>query len=384
MTEVYVIGDNIISSLGFSSVENVENLKKDISGIEICKDSALSLTDFPASLVSDERLSKEFSLLNSSKQYTRFEQLLILSINDAISSLSINFKSKDTLIVISSTKGNIDLLKKENKKNFHPDRVHLWSAAEEVGSFFNCKNTPVVISNACISGVLAIVTAADLIRDGHYKNVVVVGADVMSDFVVSGFQSFKSLSNQPCRPFDKNRDGLSLGEGAGSIVLSNNPEKESVIVVKGGSSNNDANHISGPSRTGEGLFLAIKQAMASSVLNANDIDLISAHGTATPYNDEMEAIAVGRHNMQNVPINSLKGYWGHTLGAAGIIESVASIHSIKNNFIIPSIGMTELGVTQDLNVVTELLEQRLNNCLKIASGFGGCNAAVIYQKINDE
>ena len=384
MIEVYANGYNIITSLGFSSKENFENLKKGISGIKICNDPFLSPESFPVSLINNERLSREFDLLNTSKKYTRFEQLLILSINDAISSLNIDFDIKDTLIIVASTKGNINLLRKDNQDNYQSDRVHLWAAASEVGSFFNCKNTPLVISNACISGVLAIATASDLIRDGLYKNIIVAGADIMSDFIVSGFQSFKSLSSQACRPFDKNRDGLSLGEGAGCIVLSNESKKKSKIVIKGGASNNDANHISGPSRTGEGLYLAIKQAMSNSSLNGNDIDLISAHGTATPYNDEMEAIAIGRHNMQDVPVNSLKGYFGHTLGAAGIIESIVSIHSLENDILIPSLGTSELGISENLNIISELSEQRLSNCLKIASGFGGCNAAIIYQKVNDE
>lgn len=380
MAEVYVVGDNIISSLGFSSDENMGNIKNGIGGIKTSTDKSLSPEAFPASQVDDQRLAKECQALNPTKEYTRFEQLLIVSIHDALSDTGIDPTSEETLIVISTTKGNIDLHEEKKKKAFDPDRIHLWAAAAEVGAFFKNPNTPVVISNACISGVLAIVTAADLIRQGQYKNAIVAGADILSHFVVSGFQSFLSLSPQACRPFDKNRDGLSLGEGAGCIVFSSDAGKTPSITVAGGSCNNDANHISGPSRTGEGLYLAIQQALKSTRIDPGEIGFISAHGTATPFNDEMESIAIGRHQIQHIPVNSMKGYWGHTLGAAGIIETVAAIHSLLNNILIPTKGFTEHGVSEPISVISELSEKELTNCLKIASGFGGCNAALILQK----
>ncbi|MCF8374241.1 MAG: hypothetical protein K9H64_21645 [Bacteroidales bacterium] len=380
MADVYVVGDSIVSSLGFSSDENLGNIINGIGGIKTCTDKSLSPEAFPASQVDDQRLIKKFQALNPEKEYTRFEQLLIVSMHDALSKTSIDPTSEETLFVISTTKGNIDLHDKEKKKAYDPERIHLWAAAAEVGAFFKNPNTPVVISNACISGVLAIVTAAGLIRQGQYKNAIVAGADILSHFVVSGFQSFLSLSPQPCRPFDKNRDGLSLGEGAGCIVLSNDAGNKSKITVAGGSCNNDANHISGPSRTGEGLYLAIKQALKSTGIDPGEVGFISAHGTATPFNDEMESISIARHNMHNIPVNSMKGYWGHTLGAAGIIETVAAIHSLRNNILIPTKGYSEHGVSEPIRVISELSEKKLTNCLKIASGFGGCNAALILQK----
>lgn len=113
---------------------------------------------------------------------------------------------------------------------------------------------------------------------------------------------------------------------------------------------------------------------------ADEIDLISAHGTATIYNDEMEAKAITLAGLQAAPMNSLKGYFGHTLGAAGIIDSVISVHSLKRNTVIPTMGFKTLGVSQPVNICSELLETPLRNCLKTASGFGGCNAAVIFSK----
>ena len=115
-------------------------------------------------------------------------------------------------------------------------------------------------------------------------------------------------------------------------------------------------------------------------VTSRDIDFISAHGTATIYNDEMEAKALNLANLQTVPVNSLKAYYGHTLGAAGLIESIVSLHSLKENLVIPSLGFENLGVTEPINICTTLYKSPLQHCLKTASGFGGCNAAMVFSK----
>jgi 3-oxoacyl-[acyl-carrier-protein] synthase-1 len=228
--------------------------------------------------------------------------------------------------------------------------------------------------------MLAILTGMRLIQSGQYENAVVAGADVISKFVLSGFQSFQAISPLPCKPFDAARDGINLGEAAGTVIITSNKNYSSGIKVTGGSVSNDANHISGPSRTGEELNLAITKALNAAGLNAADIDFISAHGTATVYNDEMEAKAIAMAGLQAAPVNSLKGYYGHTLGAAGLIESIISIQSLKENLVIPTRGFENLGVTQPVNVCSTLYRSALNNCLKTASGFGGCNAAMVFSK----
>lgn len=224
-----------------------------------------------------------------------------------------------------------------------------------------------------------------LIQSGQYENVIVAGGDILSGFVVSGFQSFKSLSTTPCKPFDVSRDGLSLGEGFGTMILTSNPQQISgsdKIIVAGSSSSNDANHISGPSRTGEGLYISINNALKEAKsLSVENIDYISAHGTGTVYNDEMESIAISRTGLENVPVNSLKGYWGHTLGAAGIIESIATISSMKENLLYNTKGFKNSGVSKNINIINKLEKANINNCLKIASGFGGCNAGIIFAKL---
>lgn len=143
-----------------------------------------------------------------------------------------------------------------------------------------------------------------------------------------------------------------------------------------GASANDANHISGPSRNGDGLFQAIEQTLKNN--KGIKIDHISAHGTATPYNDEMESIAFERANLSDIPVNSLKGYYGHTLGAAGVLETILSIEAAHDNHIIRSAGFEMNGVSGKINVLKEHQSTKVNTILKTASGFGGCNAVALF------
>ena len=218
-----------------------------------------------------------------------------------------------------------------------------------------------------------------LIQAGLYDTLVITGADLITSFIYSGFRSFQAISQNPCKPFDASRDGISLGEAAATVVLSAN-KTPGAILLSGGSVSNDANHISGPSRTGEELWLAIRRAMEQSGTKSTDIDFISAHGTATRYNDEMEAKAIHLALMEKIPVNSLKGYYGHTLGAAGILESIITIHSMKENIIFPTLGFSTPGTEMPVNVVSKLAKSDVHISLKTASGFGGCNAALIMIK----
>lgn len=378
---VYFLTDNIISSLGFSTNENFQSLLDGKVGIKIIDNKSFYPEPFPASVVNSRILSEKFTALNSKVEFTRLEKLLILSIQDALRLTNVDIRSERTGIIISTTKGNIDLLETHLQNKFEDNRVLLWRLGGVIGNYFKNPNQTIVLSNACISGVLALNIAASLIREGKYDNMIVTGGDIVSGFVVSGFMSFLSLSPDPCKPFDANRDGLSLGEGAGTIILGNQTTERNKIALIGGGSANDANHISGPSRTGEGSFIAISNALSESKINKKEIDYISAHGTATDYNDEMESIAISRLGLEEVPVNSFKGNWGHTLGAAGIIETVAMLQEMRKNTLIQSAGYQEHGVSKPINVIKENSKTELNTCLKMASGFGGSNASLIAKKI---
>jgi 3-oxoacyl-[acyl-carrier-protein] synthase-1 len=375
MPAVYIVADNIYSPIGATTDENFERIKQGVSGIKKHSDLALADEYIHVSLFNLNEIEKHNQL-----KYSYFESLLIGSIEDALANCDIKAGDEKTALIVSTTKGNISLLETDADNPDLKNRIALHTSAKLVADHFGFVNQPLVVSNACISGIMAILTGMRLIQSGQYENAVVVGADVISKFVLSGFQSFQAISAEPCKPFDENRTGITLGEGAATMILSSNPKYADRIKVLGGAVSNDANHISAPSRTGEELSEAIERTLTMAGLVAQDIDLISAHGTATSYNDEMEAKAIVLAGLETVPANSLKGYYGHTLGAAGLIESIISIRSLKENLILPTLGFDKMGVSTPINICTKLTPMRLKTCLKTASGFGGCNAAVVFSK----
>jgi 3-oxoacyl-[acyl-carrier-protein] synthase-1 len=210
----------------------------------------------------------------------------------------------------------------------------------------------------------------------------VCGGDILSEFTISGFKSFNALSNEPSKPFDANRVGINLGEAVSTILVTNKKELATPYntQIVSGASANDANHISGPSRTGDGLFQCLTETLKNN--STTDIGFISAHGTATPFNDEMESIAFDRAGLNIIPVNSLKGYYGHTLGAAGVLETVLSLESMKHQRLIKSEGYETKGVSGDITMIESHQNKTFSSFIKTASGFGGCNAAALFRKIS--
>ncbi|MCX6250645.1 MAG: beta-ketoacyl synthase N-terminal-like domain-containing protein [Bacteroidetes bacterium] len=389
MTGVYIASDNIITSLGFTTTETIDKFRRHSIGLQMISDPALSPVRLPLSCVDTLLLEEKFRSLVSSfypeflnTAFTRMEKMFILSIQDSIHNSGLNLKGEETILIMSTTKGNIDLIGEEKKNLFDPKRLFLWEMARVIQDFFRLYHSPIVVSNACISGSLAIGIGARFIRSGKFRNAIVTGGDILSKFVISGFQSFQALSPEPCKPFDISRNGLSLGEGCATMVLTADETIISgdKITVAGFATSNDANHISGPSRTGEELAFAIGQSLSEAGIQASDIDFISAHGTATVFNDEMESRALTLAKLNDSPVNSFKGYIGHTLGAAGIIESVATIQSMNSNMLFKSAGFSESGVPEKIRVVEANNPANLIYCLKTASGFGGCNSSLVFIK----
>lgn len=378
---IYQISDNIISSLGFSTEENYSSVKQGITGLSLYENRYDIPEPFMASLINDEKLNDEFSLINNTKRiYTKFEKAIILSIFKALKQTKINPKDSRLLFIFSTTKGNINLL--ENHQKFDSNRVHLWRSAQIVCDFFGNQNRPLIISNACISGSVAQITAMRYLEKNSFDYAIVAGGDVVSKFIISGFQSFKALSPNICKPFDQNRIGLNLGEAAATIIykkVDNNTElPKDAIVLTTGAIANDANHISGPSRTGNGLTNAIEKVMQN--INIDDIAFINAHGTATPYNDDMESMAITNAHLQNRPLNSLKGYFGHTLGAAGVLESIISAHALKNNTVLKTYGLENPGTVCPVQPTLNNILCSEKHFIKFVSGFGGGNAALLFTK----
>lgn len=376
--EIYITDYNCVTPLGFNVDANWKALVEGKSGVDLHQ--IIDNQDaFYASMIHSEDLEKEFSTIqNDSHTFTRLEKMFILSIKPLIERHSI---TEHTAFILSTTKGNISLLK--NKTEL-PEDVYLSKLAGKIAGLFGFKTKPIVVSNACVSGVMAIAVAKNMIQAGKYHDAFVIAGDELSEFVISGFNSFQAIGSGPCKPYDKNRNGINIGEAAAAVYITSAPAENEKFRFKilGDSAINDANHISGPSRTGDGLYDSIRNAMTEAGVSAEQIDFISAHGTATLYNDEMEAIAFNRMELQHVPLNSMKGYYGHCLGASGLLESIISMESALHGIVIPSKNFEEMGVSQPLNIIKENQLASIRYILKTASGFGGCNAAIVLEKTN--
>lgn len=377
MKEIFLQEDAIISPLGFSTQENLEAVRTGRSGLLFHEHKRFSQGGLYAGIINPVKLADEFSSIGDPTKFTKLEQMMLLAIHKVFTS-NLLIDITTTGLIISTTKGNIDLLSGDH--NFEKDRFTLSSLADIIKDFFQFKSKPILVSNACMSGGLAVILAKRFIQAGKFNSAIVVAGDLVSDFVISGFQSLQALSNLPCRPFSKNRNGISIGEAAAAIYVSNQINRSSNVSVIGDSTANDANHISGPSRSGDGLFLSISNSLKEASIPAEQIDYISAHGTATIYNDEMEAVAFDRSGLINTSVNSYKGLYGHTLGASALIETIISKHSLLNNELYNSYNFEELGVSVPLNIIQKSEKKELKYALKTASGFGGCNMAIVLKK----
>ena len=290
-------------------------------------------------------------------------------------------------LVLSTTKADVAALERlvEGHPCSAPARRHILPGllAADLAEARGVRGLVECVSVACVSGLLALQQGARWIQRGIADAVFVVGVDLVSDFVMSGFTTLKSLDPEGCRPFDRTRTGLSLGEGAGAVLLARPTLAPSATLsIAGWGSSNDANHLTGPSRDGSGLALAIRRALESAATRPEAIDYVNAHGTGTPYNDAMEALALQSVFGEAVPpFSSSKGQLGHTLGAAGVLETIVCAIAATRG-LLP--GTPRLRERDPAVPAAVLVEPRAGavprRMLKINAGFGGTNAALVLAR----
>ena len=354
----YIIADNIISPLGETSEENYLSVKAGRSGIRAYEPGTCNIPEgFYASLLFED-----------------FETLALRSAQKAIANAQLELKGKRIAFILSSTKGNIE------------ENISLADSAQRIASQLGIDSQPIVVCNACISGLSALILGNRLIDSDLYDTAIVCGCDTPRQFILSGFQSLKALSPEPCRPFDMERMGLNLGEAAATLILSKNPIQGNSWRMGDGFIRNDAFHISTPSKTADGLYLSLQRTLESFTKEISStykqIDLkehlafINAHGTATLFNDQMESVAIGRAGLSDLPANAYKSFWGHTMGAAGILETIISMKAIDDDTILGTRGFSELGVSGKMNICAENRPTDKKGFIKMLSGFGGCNATI--------
>lgn len=361
----YIIADNIISPLGETSEENYLSVKAGRSGIRAYEPGTCNIPEgFYASL-----LFEDFETLA-----LRSAQKAIANAQKTIGNAQLELKGKRIAFILSSTKGNIE------------ENISLADSAQRIATQLGIDAKPIVVCNACISGLSALILGNRLIDSDLYDAAIVCGCDTPRQFILSGFQSLKALSPEPCRPFDMERMGLNLGEAAATLILSKNPIQGNSWRMGDGFIRNDAFHISTPSKTADGLYLSLQKTLESFTKEISStckqIDMkahlafINAHGTATLFNDQMESVAIGRAGLSDLPANAYKSFWGHTMGAAGILETIISMKAIDDNTILGTRGFSELGVSGKMNICAENRPTDKKGFIKMLSGFGGCNATI--------
>ncbi len=243
-----------------------------------------------------------------------------------------------------------------------------------------------IIANACASGTNAVGHAFSLIRSGKHRRILCGGYDAISEMVFVGFDSLQAATPERVRPFDKNRSGLVLGEGAALFALENFDDamdRRAPILgmIAGYGIATDNYHLTQPHPSGEGPFLAMSRALADAGLQPDDIDYINAHGTATTFNDATEGAAITKlFKKRRVPVSSTKSMMGHALGAAGAIEAVFSLLALRHAFLPPNINFQSSDPQLDLNIVTnKSREAKLRHVISNSFGFGGTNATVVLE-----
>lgn len=341
------VSDSIISPLGVGSEENFIRVSKGESMLRRHEDAEGLLQPYYASLFTERRV---------------FSELCIEAAEEALWGCGVDASSDKVLFVVSTTKG---------------EDLELYHSSGKIAKHFGNKNGVIVVSNACTSGVCAQITAARMLNTGKYDTAIVVGCDIQTPFIVSGFQSFKALSDELCRPFDGARRGLNLGEAAAAMILRRTDDiEEGQWEYVAGGIHNDANHISGPSRTGEGALRCLNDVRNG---DFGDMAFVNLHGTASLYNDDMESVAINRAGLGEMPVNSLKGYYGHTMGAAGVLETILSMKAVEHNIVLGTRGLVTVGTVENVNASNENRSCGGNGFVKLLSGFGGSNAAVRWR-----
>lgn len=368
----YIIADNIISPLGETSEENYLSVKAGRSGIRAYEPGTCNIPEgFNASLLFEDF---ETLVLKSAQKAIANALKNIANELKTIGNARLELKGKRTAFILSSTKGNIE------------ENISLADSAQRIATQLGIDSQPIVVCNACISGLSALILGNRLIDSGLYDAAIVCGCDTPRQFILSGFLSLKALSPEPCRPFDMERMGLNLGEAAATLILSKNPIQGNSWRMGDGFIRNDAFHISTPSKTADGLYLSLQRTLESFTKEISStckqIDMkahlafINAHGTATLFNDQMESVAIGRAGLSDLPANAYKSFWGHTMGAAGILETIISMKAIDDDTILGTRGFSELGVSGKMNICAENRPTDKKGFIKMLSGFGGCNATI--------
>lgn len=332
-------------------------------------------------------------------RYSRTDQLAAVAVGDAIANSGCDSAIfRESGVVIANTVGglteiNTQIAEDPSEWYRRPGGLLRGASypfahvADAVGEYFGIRGPSCAISVACASGAMAIALAADALLDGAAPIILAGGSDPLCPFTLSGFNSLRALDPNPCSPFDQNRKGLNLGEGAAVLILetlagATARNANILAVLRGWAMTNDAFHSTAPQTQGSGLADCIQLSMEMAGVSGDDISYVNAHGTGTPLNDSAEANAYEtafRGRFRPIPVSSTKSYFGHCLGAAGAIEAAITIMAVRSGALLPTLRLTNPIESPGIDWLRgEVKRQPLPLAMSASSGFGGSNTVLIF------
>ena len=392
---VAVVAAGVVSPLGFGLAETLESLRD-------ARDCVTAITRFSvaecrcktAGQISDDRLLAGLNKRLRTKRLHRASHMMIHALKEAIAQTP---QFEPELMVIGTTSGGMSygeqyyrsLCRSGNLRhaptwiaNYPAQKPVIDAQGEVLRAFVPCQ----VIANACASGTNEIGHAFECVRSGRYQRVLTGGYDALSELVFTGFDSLQASTPEKCRPFDRHRAGMVLGEGAAVLALENlelarKRDAPVLAEIVGYGISTDNFHITQPDPSGVGARQAMERALHSAQISADEVDYINAHGTATIFNDAAEGKAISAL-FNGVPVSSTKSMMGHSLGAAGAVEAIFCLLALKNQFLPANINFGALDDGLDLNVVAnESRPAVVRTALSNSFGFGGTNASILIRKV---
>ena len=390
---VAVVAAGVVSPLGFGLRETLDSLQEARDCItRVTRFSVTECRCKTAGQVSDERLLSDRSKAGRTQRLHRASHMMISALGEALAQ-SPQFKPE--LTIVGTTSGGMsygeDYLRALNRRESlrhsptwianYPAQKPVLDAQETFGISAPCR----VIANACASGTNAIGHAFECVRSGRYERILTGGYDALSELVFVGFDSLQASTPEKCRPFDRDRTGMVLGEGAAILALENLDAARSrgariLAEITGYGMSTDNFHITQPDPSGIGPRRAMERALQNAQISADAIDYINAHGTATPFNDAAEGKAISEL-FDRVPVSSTKSMMGHSLGAAGAVEVIVCLLALQHQFLPGNINFRAPDENIDLNVIANKARPAvLRTVLSNSFGFGGTNASIAIRK----
>jgi 3-oxoacyl-[acyl-carrier-protein] synthase II len=334
----------------------------------------------------------------SNSRYSRTDRLAVVAARDAVTDLDCESAAfRESGVVMASTVAGLTEIDAEIAQDpaawyrrgglSRAASYPVAHVADAVGDHLGIRGPRCAISVACASGAMAIALAANMLLDGVAPMILAGGSDALCPFTLSGFSSLQALDPSPCRPFDQNRKGLNLGEGAAVLVLETLAGAAArnanvLAVLRGWAMTNDAFHPTAPQQQGSGLAECMRLAMGMAEVSCDETGYVNAHGTGTPLNDIAEASAYEtafRGRSRPIPVSSTKSYFGHCLGAAGALEAAITITAIRCGALFPTLRLTDPIETPGVDWLRgEVRRQPLPLAMSASAGFGGSNTVLIF------